>query len=911
MEDQRPGSNPPLDLLADAVRALEEQGPAGLDALLAQHPAHAGAIRRQLHRLGGLGMLSTDEEPAARLPERLGEFVLGQRLGSGGMGIVFAAEQPSLRRQVALKLIRPEFLHLPNARDRFRREVEAIAGLQHPSIVRVHSASIEGETPFFTMERVDGVSLDRVLAHLRRLPLHRLTETDVREAMVACGRPADAIAATPPGKPRGWVELCCQWVHDLADAADHAHRHGVLHRDVKPSNVMITDALRPMLLDFGLASTQGDERITRSGAQLGSLPYMAPEQVRGETRRIDARTDVYGLGVLLYELLTLVNPFHHGSSSEAETRQRIVAAVPAPVRHHNPGVSWDAETVCHCAMAPEIERRYPTAGSLAQDLANVLHLRPIAARRPGTLLRLRRWVRRHPTSSAAFAMGILLLIATPSAFAWSEHLQHQRVVEAMEAAQQENERAQREAETRADLLQFFREELLASVAPGEQGKDATMRQVLDAASQRIEGRFDARPLVEAEIRSTIGFTYRRLGELEPAERHLRRALELMREHAGEHDRRTLAVERRYVMVRSDGGHQAEEEPRLRANLAAARAAFGEDDPDTLAAANNLGLMLSRLEKYDEALPLLHEVVEKRLRLLGEAHEDTQISMCNLGIAYYGMGRYADAEPWLRRELELCSERIGDDHPETLQSRQNYANLLGMLGRPEEAIVQMQRVVEAQLRVLGEDHLQRLSSMWSLSRMLASVDRHEDSLAMIEDIREHQDVLSHKDRLRLHVDVAHAAELRALERLTEARAAIEPVIDEATRLFGEGARITQDARSILADVCISEGDRARAAEIQAEIVRVAEQGQSIVALAHSRYDYARNLRALDRHEECERQLRSGMVLLQEHSPTDPALLKIYEELKALHTTLGNDAEVAEFEQLRAAWMVDFRQRRQAR
>src|SRR5690606_33323512 len=318
---------------------------------------------------------------------------------------------------------------------RFRREIEAIAQLQHPNIVTVYSAGEEGGLPYFTMEPVAGVSLAQLLRELAGRRPQQLDEGELLNALARlrernAARPSSEVAAEVAADPanagsaarfgsggRGWVEICLTWARDLAHALDYAHERGVLHRDIKPANVMVTWQGHVLLLDFGLASTRGAPRITRSGAVLGSLPYMAPEQARGEAQSIDRRTDVYALGVTLYEALTLQAAFGDATASDEEVRSRVLQGSPPPLRQRNTAVSWDAETVCLRAMAFEPTHRYASAADFARDLQNVLDLRPIEARRPSATARVRRFVRRRPTTSVAVGMGFLLLVVAPTLFA--------------------------------------------------------------------------------------------------------------------------------------------------------------------------------------------------------------------------------------------------------------------------------------------------------------------------------------------------------------------------------------------------------------------------------------------------------------------------------------------------------------
>jgi hypothetical protein len=394
--------------LAEALEAYEKGGSAAVESLCERHPHLAAALRQRVQGLAALGLLdelSGDGPP----PERLGDFVPLRRLGGGGMGVVYLARQESLGREVALKLIRPDQLHLPGARERFRREVETVARLQHPGIVPVYAVGEERGVPFLAMERVDGSNLSDAIAALAGRDPAALGGADLARAVREDARELSWVFAGT------YAEACTRLVQQAAEALEHAHRRGVMHRDLKPSNLMVTPDGRALLLDFGLASYEGSDRLTRTGSQLGSLAYMAPEHLRSGQPPADARGDVYGLGVTLYELLALRSPFA-GDSSES-TRIAVLSADPPRLSTANRAVSWELETVCMKAMEADPARRYASAAGFARDLGNVLEGRPIEARRAGAWLRARRWVQRHPTASVAALAGVLVAVVGPTLFA--------------------------------------------------------------------------------------------------------------------------------------------------------------------------------------------------------------------------------------------------------------------------------------------------------------------------------------------------------------------------------------------------------------------------------------------------------------------------------------------------------------
>jgi hypothetical protein len=379
-----------------------------LDELCAEEPQHAAGLRNSVERLRAAGLLPASGE---EFPERIGDFRLERRLGAGGMGVVYLAEQVSLGRRVALKLVRPEQLYFNRTRERFRREVESVARLAHPGIAHVHTVGEHDGVPYFAQEYVPGASLDVVLRAVPEKAAEGLAGRDLARALASCVAAAEAPARDAAFFAGTWEAVCLRIVRAAADALQHAHERGVLHRDVKPSNLILAPDGRVVLVDFGLASLADANALTRTGAQLGSLPYMSPEQVDGRADDIGPVSDVYALGVTLYELLTLRVPY--AADSSERLRRQILEARPLPPRAHNAGLGVDAETVCMCAMDADPRRRYASAAALAQDVGNVLERRPPRARPLGRVRRAVRWAQRSPALAVAYGLGAVLLLGGP------------------------------------------------------------------------------------------------------------------------------------------------------------------------------------------------------------------------------------------------------------------------------------------------------------------------------------------------------------------------------------------------------------------------------------------------------------------------------------------------------------------
>ncbi|MCB9918301.1 MAG: protein kinase [Planctomycetes bacterium] len=387
---------------------------AALDDVCSQHPQHASKLRAVWSRMQGLGLspkAASDESPT-----RIGPFRIVDRLGEGGMGVVYVCEQDHPRRTVAVKVVRPELLHFEGKRARFEREIEATARLAHPGIVPILEVGHDGGAPWYSMEYVRGASLAQAIKALSGTQASRLTGESLLDAIHNCMREEDRATIDfercrkLPIFTGSWCDAILSIVTQVTEAIDHAHAHGILHRDIKPSNIMVTPDGRALLVDFGLArasKSAGDQTLTRSTSSLGSLPYMPPEVLRGHTA--DARADVYGIGVTLYEALTLQHAFL--DSTAESTRSRVLDGRSARIRTINSTVPWDLDTVCRVAMAPEHGRRYRDIRSLREDLGRLRARLPILARRPGALIRLRRWQQRNPGFTIFAATTICLLVA--------------------------------------------------------------------------------------------------------------------------------------------------------------------------------------------------------------------------------------------------------------------------------------------------------------------------------------------------------------------------------------------------------------------------------------------------------------------------------------------------------------------
>ncbi|MEM6671842.1 MAG: protein kinase [Planctomycetota bacterium] len=409
------------DLVFEFLECIEDpsaEPTAVLETLCDRWPSQAERLRKAVHQLAGTGLLHGAADDASGSADPASVEISGYRLlrplGSGGMGVVHVAQGRNGEPPVALKMLRPDLYTDHEAASRFRREIEVAAQLDHPNIVRiVDRGTDEGDRPFLAMELHDGGTLDRVVAALVSA---QETPRDALGLLRVLAGP-DLSMRVPKSLQGDWWQVVIRIVREVARALAHAHARGVVHRDVKPSNVLVTPMGRTLLLDFGLASLRGSGRLTVTGTKLGSLPYMSPEQVTGEGA-VDARVDVYALAVTAYELLTLRLPFAQQDPDKlavAITRgshappSRLLERVPADVAR-------DIDAVLECAMDVEPARRYASADAFAAELTAILERRPVVARPPSLTFRAGRWLRRRPFVAATIGLALLTGIGVPIAY---------------------------------------------------------------------------------------------------------------------------------------------------------------------------------------------------------------------------------------------------------------------------------------------------------------------------------------------------------------------------------------------------------------------------------------------------------------------------------------------------------------
>ncbi|MGZ3480327.1 MAG: tetratricopeptide repeat protein [Myxococcaceae bacterium] len=655
------------------------------------------------------------EEPGVT-PAEIGPYRLLEPIGEGGMGEVWLAEQlQPVRRRVAVKLIKPG-LDTRQVIARFESERQTLALLDHPAIARVIDAGSTAEgRPYFVMEYVDGVRLNLYC------DTHRLST-------------------------RERLELFCQ----VCDAVQHAHQKAIIHRDLKPSNILVGELdgrPQPKIIDFGIAKAAGGQQLTGQtfltevGAMLGTPEYMSPEQADpgGE---VDTRTDVYSLGVVLYELLTGELPFppeelRGGSREELRRRIREVDPPRPSTKVTTPGarasdnavarstetgglarmLRGDLDAIILKALEKDRARRYGSASDLAADIQRHLRHEPVLARTPSASYRVARYVRRHRVG-VAIAVGLVLLLL---GFATSTAVQARRIARERDRANAALETARREAAASRRVTDFLTGMFKVSDPSEARGNSITARELLDRASKDVETGLAGDPELQARMMDTMGGVYAMLGLYPRAVELLQRAVAVRTRVLGVDDPDTLRSSSKLGATYTRSARYPEAERVLANALDRSRRVNGPDHPDTLGMLGNLGTLAMFQGRFAHAEELDRRVLEGRRRVLGAEHPDTLTAMNNLALVVADQGRLEEAEPLHRQVLGVRTRVLGSEHPDTLASMNNLGLLLRNQDRAAEAEALFRQTVEIRLRVLGPEHPDTLGSVSNLANTL--MDQH--------------------------------------------------------------------------------------------------------------------------------------------------------------------------------------------
>ena len=653
---------------------------------------------------------------------RIGPYKLREKIGEGGMGVVYVADQKEpVRRRVALKVIKPG-MDTEQVIARFNAERQALASMDHPNIAKVLDAgATETGRPYFVMELVNGIRLNKF---------------------------CDQRKLTPKERLKLFIPICL--------AVQHAHQKGIIHRDLKPGNMLMAlydGEPVPKVIDFGVAKATSpalneQSVYTQFGQIVGTLEYMSPEQAERNQLDIDTRSDVYSLGVVLYELLTGSTPFdaeHLRSVSFDETLRIIRDETPpkpstkltssdalpavAASRSIEPSklsalVRGDLDWIVMKALDKDRTRRYDSAGSFAKDIRRYLDEEPVLACPPSVAYKFRKFARRNKvllTTGSLIAVAIVLgLFGTT----WQ-----------MLRANRQADEARTQAAIAVAVNDFINDDLLGQASPlFEPDRDIKLRTVVDRAAAKIGDRFGDQPLVKASIHNTLSKTFQALGLSEEAERHAEQAVKLRSEELGPEHPDTLRARNILGLAILLQERWAEAEELHREVFEIRKRVLGPNNLHTIYSLGNMADAIAGQGRYGEAEKLHREVLDFMKRVRGAEPWDTFWSIQNYAGVCASRHRYAEAEKLFREALKI-SEQWPPEEPDRLVIKQSLADVIAVQGRHGEAEKLLCETLPIMKRVMGPEHDLTLTTMTSLAEAINAQGRHAQADKLIDDVLE--------------------------------------------------------------------------------------------------------------------------------------------------------------------------------
>jgi serine/threonine protein kinase/Flp pilus assembly protein TadD len=753
-------------------------------ALLAAH-GRAGAFMA-----GGFGDSVTLPFPAPEVRDRIGPYTLLEKIGEGGFGVVWVAEQTvPVKRRVALKIIKTG-MDSAQVISRFEAERHALALMDHPNIARVLDAGTTDQgRPYIVMELVRGVTI-----------------TDY----------CDEKHLSPRQRLELFVPVC--------QAVQHAHQKGIIHRDLKPTNVIVTlydGRPVPKVIDFGVAKATGPKvtdatLFTQFGQVVGTLEYMSPEQAELNQLDIDTRSDIYSLGVLLYELLTGTTPLDRKRMKEAafleilriireeepakpSTRLSSSEALPSVAAHRDLGpakltklVRGELDWIVMKALEKDRGRRYETANGFAADVLRYLSDEPVLACPRSAWYRLRKFVSRHKWPVIATVAVVAALIAGvvgTSIGLVGESRQRALAEEKRgEALRQKAEAVDARGQTEM-VIRFLTNDVLDAVAshrlPDKVLRDQIIEVMIDPAVALLDEGFDGEPRVEAALRYTLARIYESVGNGDLALLQVRKSLAIRRRTVGDFHPDTLETLSLLGTILRNEGKLEEAEPVSREALAGDRQVRGDDDLETIESMNSLALLLNARDKTGEAESLLREALERSRRAHHDDHIITIKTCNNLGWLLLTQGRLDEAEPLVTEALTRGREVLTNDHRGTIRAINNMGLLLLERGKLAETEVLWSEGLERSRRVLGDNHPDTFSLISDMGSLLMEQGKFDQVEPLAREALEgrtrvlgddHPDTLTSLNNLGVF--------LRRWGKLDEAEPLIREALARSGRVLGE-------------------------------------------------------------------------------------------------------------------------------
>ncbi len=875
-------------------------------------PVERGTVAPEPDSTGGEIEASADFDPSRS--SRIGPYKLLQKLGEGGFGSVWMAEQEApVRRRVAVKVIKLG-MDTREVIARFEAERQALAMMEHPNIARVLDAGSTREgRPYFVMELVRGVAISEY---------------------------CDANNLSPRERLELFIPVC--------DAVQHAHQKGIIHRDLKPSNVLVTvndGRAVPKIIDFGIAKATHQKLtektfFTRFHAMVGTPAYMSPEQAEMSSLDIDTRSDIYSLGVLLYELLTGTTPFDtkelfergykevqrvireetppkpstRVSSMDDESRTVVAGSRQVDARELGRLLRGDLDWIIMKALEKDRSRRYESAAAFALDIGRFLEHEPVAAGPPSTAYRVKKFIRRNRVAVAgagvvagALITGLLLAIWGFIVAADERDLAQTAATTAQEAegrerAEKENARiaqakaeesakiARREADTARRVFGLIDEMFHAADPETARGPTYTVRQLLDDYTRAdLWDALRDEPEIEATLRHTVGRAHLGLGRFKLAEASFERSIEVRSARLGDDALPTILAREGLGETYSEMARFRDAESTFRDLRAVCERVLGEDDLTTLRMTVHLAEVSARLGRLKEAESLLMETRDLAALLGGEDHDVTLSAIATLGAVLGAAGRFVASEKVTSEVIPRLRKELGAEHPKVLTASFDRARALHYSGRIDESEKLSRETLAACRRVLGPEHAKTLRGMHDLAAVLPLLERHDEAIALFEEVIEIGTRVYGGDfppvaRARMNVGVIHSQQARyekAKDNLRRALAAYE-------KIYGADHSQTAEVHAALGVTFTYEGNHSEGAEWSGKALEIRKRtlGPEHARTLESMTNLAANYTALGRAEEAKALLEETIDDLKEAvGAENPSILVVLLNLGEAYVRTG--------------------------
>jgi serine/threonine-protein kinase len=804
--------------------------------------------------------------PASLILKEFGPYQILKLLGEGGMGVVYLAERRDLGTQVAVKVLRDAWLS-PARRERFASEQRTLAQLNHPLIARLYDADIlDDGTPWFVMEYVDGIPLT---LYCRK---HECS-----------------------------VEQRLRLFRSVCEAVQHAHGHAVIHRDLKPSNILVKNDGSVRLLDFGISKQletldlQVDQTMT--GLRMMTPAYASPEQIRGD--RVGITTDVYSLGVVLYEVLTNQLPFDLSGLTPAEAASIIADHEPgkpsaavnrttdSDANSHTLSLSlsktaWaDLDVLCLNAMHKDPRRRYQSVEALIRDVDHYLNGEPLEARPDAWQYRIGKFVRRNRRAVAATAVIFAVIVVLVSFFTV-------RLAKARDTALAEAARTQRIQQFTANLFQGGD----AAAGPSDSLRVIT---IVDRGVQEAKT-LNHDPKVQAELYQSLGGIYQKLGKFEPADSLLRSALEQRKSLFGSDSPEVAESLTALGLLRFDQAHLEEAEQLIRQGLEMAKRHLPPDHPAIAKATLAYGKVLAERGSYDQAIDALNKAV--RLQSApGVAPADLVTSLSALADAHYRAGHYDTCKSLYTRVLEMHRQIYGERHPLVADDLGSLAAVQRDLGYYSEAERLDRQALDIAQSYYGNNHPKTAGCLTALAESLTYENKYDEAVSSLDQalaIQERVYGSAHPSVAETLNELGNVASMR--DHLDEAEARFQRAADIYRTVYGDHHYLVAIALSNVAGISYDKKDYPRAEQLFRDVIRRYKETLPAdnVNLAIAHIKLGRALLHENRYKDAEPETLAGYeILIKQSSPSTSFIHAARKDLAAEYEALNQPQQAARF------------------